>query len=98
MMDEELIPVCVYADSTGLYTEEEYLYWNLCDIMFPKWIVMKWYEGCKKTFKRKTAYELGVPESEVTFDMWYNDVYTADDTEGLYDFAVGFGFVGQKDL
>ena len=95
---DELIPVCVYCDSTGLYTEDECAYENLCEIMFPKWIVEKWYEINKKACDAESIRELGIPESEASFEVWYNDVYTADGTDGLYDFAVENGFVGKREI
>lgn len=84
----DMIPVCVYKDSTDLFTEEEILRDNLTDLLFPKSIVVEWYERHKEDLDATTAHELGIPLSECNFDRWYNEVSTAIDTDGLYVFAL----------
>lgn len=71
------LPICVYCDSTDLYTEEEILLENLTDLFFPEHIVREWHSVIK---------------SESPFEEWYNDICTAEDTDGLYDFARSRGF------
>lgn len=84
----ELIPVCIYCDSTGLFSEEEYCSENLTDMMFPAWIVNEWYKKNEKDFVAECEAE----GYEANIYNWYTEVYTADDTDGLYDFAVQKGF------
>lgn len=84
----ELIPVCIYCDSTGLFSEEEYYSENLTDMMFPAWIVNEWYKKNEKDF----ALECEAEGYKANIYNWYTEVYTADDTDGLYDFAVQKGF------
>lgn len=87
MEKEKLIPVCVYADTTGLYTDEECDFDNLCYIDFPENIVLDWF--IQGQINGRIDRELG-------FVKWYNDEYTADDTDGLYQFAEAFGFHGKR--
>lgn len=86
--NEKLIPVCIYCDSTGLFSEEEYWSENLTDMMFPEWIVREWYKKNEKDFIAECEAE----GYEANPYNWYTEVYTADDTDGLYDFAVQKGF------
>ena len=44
------IPVCVFRDTTPLYTEEECNRDNLCSLQFPEYIVREWY-GERTGFK-----------------------------------------------
>ena len=83
--NENLIPVCVYCDSTGLFSETECERENLTDMMFPEWIVREWYKENEKDFIEECKID---SLKEPCFETWLNEVYTADDTDGLYDFAV----------
>lgn len=87
MEKEKLIPVCVYADTTGLYTDEECDFDNLCYIDFPEDIVLDWF------IQGKINDNI---DRDLDFWTWYNDEYTADDTDGLYLFAEAFGFHGKR--
>lgn len=87
MEKEKLIPVCVYADTTGLYTDEECDRDNLCYIDFPERIVFDWF--IQKQIEWCIDWDLD-------FDDWLENEYTADDTDGLYQFAEGFGFHGKR--
>lgn len=87
--NETLIPVCVYCSSTGLFSEEECNTENLTDMMFPEWIVREWYKENEKDFIAECKTD---SLKEPCFETWFNEVYTADDTDGLYDFAVEKGF------
>ena len=86
--NEKLIPVCIYCDSTGLFSEEEYCAENLTDMMFPEWIVREWYKENEKECIKDCEAE----HEEPCFENWINNSYTADSTDGLYDFAVQKGF------
>lgn len=87
--NEKLIPVCVYCSSTGLFSEEECYLENLTDMMFPEWIVREWYKENKKDFIEECKSD---SLKEPCFETWLNEVYTADDTDGLYEFAVEKGY------
>lgn len=93
----KLIPVCVYCDSTDLYSEDEIAVENLTDLLFPERIVRAWYEAHKSEFDDETSYELDIPEPECDFQKWYEEVYTAIDTDGLYDFAIQMGFTPTRE-
>ena len=86
--NEKLIPVCIYCDSTGLFSEEECWSENLTDMMFPEWIVREWYKKNEKECIKDCEAE----HEEPCFENWINNSYTADSTDGLYDFAVQKGF------
>ena len=86
--NEKLIPVCVYCDSTGLFSEEEYCSENLTDMMFPEWIVREWY----KKNEKECIEDCEAEHEKPCFENWIKDSYTADSTDGLYDFAVQKGF------
>lgn len=85
---ERLIPVTIYCDSTGLFSEEECNTNNLTDMLFPGWIVNEWYKENEKVF----AFKCEAEGYEANVYNWYTEVYTADDTDGLYDFAVEKGY------
>lgn len=82
--NEKLIPVTIYCDSTGLFSEAECNTDNLTDMLFPGWIVEAWYLINEKSF----APECKAEGYEPNVYNWYTEIYTADDTIGLYDFAV----------
>lgn len=89
--------VIMYADTTGLFTDEQCDIDNLVEIKFPVDILRKWYE--ENDLARQTAYEPCRPIEQVTFDDWLIEASTADDTIGLYDFSVKNGFTpGIKDV
>lgn len=83
---KNLIPVTVYCDSTDLYTEEEIMRENLCELLFPKEIVKEWVwlTAPPGEIERLSGNENGYD----WFDQWYYEESTADDTDGLYDFAI----------
>lgn len=92
----KMIPVCVYCDSTDLYTEEECDRFNLCYLEFPQDIVMAWYDEHEDDFVDETRCELG-ENVECNFETWLHLVYTADDTIDLYWFAIDeYGFTAEK--
>lgn len=54
------IPVCVYRDTTPLYTDEECDHDNLCSLQFPDHIVREWYgkgTGFEEWLEKYTADE-----------------------------------------
>lgn len=89
----EILMVTVYADDTGLFSEEEYNYDNTTDLDVPRWVVEAWYKKHEKEFKEQAVDELNIPEEEVTFDKWFKEVYTCDDFIGFYDFCIIKGIV-----
>lgn len=82
------IPVCVYCDSTGLFSETECNNSNLTEMLFPVWIVEAWYKKNEKTCIEECKAE----GFEPNFDNWFNKVCTADSTDGLYDFSIQNGY------
>ena len=89
---EEMVSVTLYCDTTGLFNEDEMNKDNLCELMFPKSLVEEWFYRNMDEHLEETAHELGLDVGECTFDMWFEDVYTADDMDGFYQFAVENGF------
>ncbi len=73
----EMIEISVYADTTGLFTDEEIETENLTYLSFPLEIV--------QTYASQT-------KPEVSFRQWLEE-YTADWTEGLCSFAKQRGFM-----
>lgn len=53
---------------------------NMMEVEFPRSIVEAWYNRCPEGFDGED------------FDDWFFNESTADDTDGLYDFAVEHGF------
>lgn len=93
----KMISVCVYCDSTDLYTEEEIMQDNLCDLDFPEYIVRAWYEKDKRGHDEETIDWTGCALCDCTFERWYDDAYTADSTDGLFDWAINnYGFHAQR--
>ena len=89
MKSTKLFLVMLYCDSTGLFSKRECDNNNLTEMLFPEWILQEWYEKNEKIFIAECE------ENSVNapcFKTWITDVYTADDTEGLYDFAVEKGY------
>lgn len=89
--DMKMVSVCIYADTTGLFSEAECNRNNLVDMYFPLWVIKEWYDTDEDGFKFETADELDKSLEECTFEDWFNNVYTAEDTDGLYDFAIQNG-------
>lgn len=72
-MKKEKVWVCVYRDTI----EEHDNNTNLSEIL-----VME--DFAKQYFEKFIAPNC---EEEISFDTWYNDEYTADETEGFYQYA-----------
>ena len=78
--EEKLIEVTLYCDTTGLFTEDECDSENLTEMLFPEWLVRKWYE------------ETADKEAYGSYKDWLENC-TAEDTDGLYDYALSLGFI-----
>lgn len=79
-----MIHVDVYADTTGQYTEDEIKWCNCTSIKVPKEMLINYFnEYCKEYCEEDGIY---------TFDSWYHEFYTCDDTEELYEYCVDNGF------
>lgn len=91
--NNEMVYVTVYADDTGLFTEEECNYCNIVDLIVPYWIIEEWYMKNENENKRATIHELHISEEEATFERWFNSVYICDDVIGFYDYCIIKGIV-----
>lgn len=89
----EMIYITMYADDSGLFSEDECNYDNTVGFDVPRWILEDWYKQDEETNKKETMNELGVPEKEATFDRWIEEVYTHDGFIGFYDFCLIKGYV-----
>lgn len=89
MKEEKMIVIGMYADQTGLYTEDELARDNWCELEIPERIVRQWYE--ENNLAKETAYELGIPIEEATFERWLDEVYWGESTDGLFQFALDNG-------
>ena len=76
--------VCLYKDSTGQFEEDELQFDNLVDLPFPERIVAEWYED-----HVKDDYDGPGKDS---YEYWFQYESTADDTDGLYQFALERGW------
>ncbi|MBR5879001.1 MAG: hypothetical protein IKY91_05565 [Akkermansia sp.] len=84
--EDYLIPICVYCDSTPLYTESEILSDNLTDLLFPEVLVREWYAS--------TIASDNIVGGD--FENWLENESTADDTDGLYAYALSRGFSAER--
>ena len=82
----------VYCDSTPFFTDEECDQENLTELEFPKSVVRSYYN---EQIYEPTPY-CSIKQCEEDNDMetsfkdWLNS-YTADDTVGLYPYAINKG-------
>lgn len=88
--EDKLVSVGMYADTTGLLSDDEMLYDNWVDVLVPVRLVKKWYE--ENNLAEDTANELEIPVSECTWEKWLNEVSWGEDTDGLYDFCIANGY------
>lgn len=86
----KMIPVCVYCDTSGLFSPAECDEDNTIELDFPLWIVKEYYNLYKDDFKAGMECEL---RTRGSFKKWYDSYYTADDTIELFDYAYIKGFV-----
>ena len=87
---ENLISLCVYKDTTGWYDDAYFEDWshdNLIELEFPVTIVKRW-------FMRNGGYR--VKGKRIPFWQWFTEESTADDTDGLFGYAVRHGFIPKK--
>jgi hypothetical protein len=91
----KLIEIGIYADQTGLYTEDELAWDNWCELEIPEWIVRQWYE--ENDLAKETAWELCIPIEEATFERWLNEVSNGDDTDGLYLYSIANGYTPERE-
>lgn len=91
--NNEMMYITMYADNTGLFTEEEYNYENMADLIVPCWVVEEWYKRNEKENKRATMNECDVSEEEATFEKWFNSVCICEDFDGFYDYCIIKGVV-----
>ena len=70
--------VTIYKDATPWYTEKEIAEDNMCELMFPRKMVQDFY--------------IANGGSINSFVEWIQDLYTADEMDGLYYFCVDRGF------
>lgn len=80
---DAMMDMCVYCDTTPWYTEEEMLHDNLCDLSFPRKMVQEFY--------------IANGGSINSFVEWIQDICTADDTIGLFDFCKDRGFIAVRE-
>lgn len=73
---QDLVSICVYKDSTGRYSDEECNQDNTVDLQFPVRILWAWYNNMME--------RPCVPDE---FWYWLDEQSTADDTDGLVQFA-----------
>lgn len=89
----EMMVISMYADNTGLFTEEECNYDNTTELEVPRWIVEEWYKTHKKECKQETSEWTRIPEEEITFSLWLNEGHTFDSFIGFYNFCIIKGIV-----
>lgn len=93
MNTERMYAITVYACETGLLTEEQratFDYEPLTEILIPESIAIAFYEDINAA--EEVAEELQIPVEQATFRKWYNEVYTADSTVGLWAYCVSRGY------
>jgi len=88
-----VLPVTIYADTTGQYSEEElwqmeqYPSGQMIDIPVPEDLLKQWWYDCLDFDREQVPVpEGGWPDvSDSDFYHWLRNEYTADDTQCLYD-------------
>lgn len=83
---EEMLMMTVYADTVTDYTEEMrndlFPNENMMEVEFPRSIVEAWYEeNSASIFSENNGFE-----------DWLHWTYTADDTDGLFQFSIDHGY------
>lgn len=91
----KMIVIGMYADQTGLYTEDELAWDNWCELEIPERIVRQWYE--ENNLAEETAEELCIPIEEATFERWLKGVCWGEDTDGLFQFSVDNGYTPKRE-
>lgn len=96
------LKVTVYCDSSGHFSEHQCERDNLCELVFPEQLVFQFFmENWFKTFREDYTHETGKDPGNLdeydAFWLWYNEVYTADSTDGLCQFAREKGYFTMRD-
>lgn len=101
----DYLPVTIYADTTGQYSEEEIeemngVWGQMIEIPVPKELLIQWWFDCLE-FDRDPEFneepDDGWPEcTEEDFWRWFNDESTADDADSLYDWLVAYNYCWKR--
>ena len=96
----DYLPVTIYADTTGQFTEEEIEqmqnsnWGQMIEIPVPADLLKQWWDDCLE-FDREYGDEPEDGWGEVTDDdfwRWYKEESTADDCDSLYDWLVDHNY------
>ena len=89
-MNDDMLWVTIYMGSVTDWPDDIYTAMDmglnmhesgeLIDVLFPRGIVESFYK------------DVAQYDPDMDFDTWYNEEYTAEETDGLYEYAVGKGF------
>jgi len=95
----DYLPVTIYADTTGQYSEEEIEemmerdFWGqMIDIPVPEDLLFQWWLDDldnNRLHLGKHAWQTGDYEE---FQRWFHEESTADDTETLYHWLVAHNY------
>lgn len=82
---EKRLWTCIYRDTIPGWPRDEDG-WpiggdNLCEVKFPERIIRQWFEQT-----------IAPDHPGLTFEKWFWEESTADDTDGLFTFAMGQGY------
>lgn len=80
---DAMMDITVYKDATPWFTEEEIMEDNLCELSFPRKMVQDFY--------------IANGGSINSFMEWIQDIYTADDVDGLFSFCKDRGFIAVRE-
>ena len=106
----DYLPVTIYADTTGLFTEQEIeemetssdLFSEMIEIPVPVDLLKQWWYDGLEFDREQGKLEGQKPEDgwgEVTdkdFWRWYEEESTADDTNTLYDWLVDHNYLWRR--
>jgi len=85
MNEKSLVWVTIYRDNIPGWPAEACETDNLCEIPVPIGILRRWYRN-----EIMPAWDGALTIYD--FDTWYRDLYTADDTDGLFRYAEEHGY------
>ena len=80
---DAMMYMTVFCDTTPWYTDEEIAEDNMCDLQFPRKMVQEYY--------------ISTGGSIYNFVEWVQDIYTADDTDGLFSFCADRGYIAMRE-
>lgn len=89
----EMMVITVYAEDTGLFSEEECNWDNTTTLEVPKWVLEEWYKKHEEEFKEETSEWTKIPEEEVTFRDWINEGCTCNDFIEFWNFCIIKGII-----